>query len=372
MADIFVSYTSSDRDWADWIGQQLEKRGHFSRLFDWEVSAGGNVMAWMGDRHNEADHVLCVVSSRYLDKERKYSALERQAAELAAASERPNFLWPVLIEDCEIPTFLALFKRCELHGLDEAAAIARLAGFLTPAARPAGSVPFPGKTKGGSKAGTPPPAVPVAFPGKMNSGNAKTTDAISNIPINVPRHFLGRDDDLAAIDAALKTSNGRAAITALHGLRGVGKSTLAAAYAEQHRGEYRATWWLRAETKPTMRADLVGLGVQLGWAAPDAPEQAALEAVLERLRHDGEGILLIYDNAISPGDLDKFLPRGGGPRIIVTSNAPNWGGVAAPVEIEVWPSDVGADFLTARTGRTAERDAASLLSEAARRLAPGA
>ena len=55
---------------------------------------------------------------------------------------------------------------------------------------------------------------------------------LSNIPISVPLHFLGRDDELAAIDAALKGEKGR--IAALHGMRGVGKSTLAAAYAERH------------------------------------------------------------------------------------------------------------------------------------------
>jgi hypothetical protein len=31
VADIFISYTSSDRDWAFWIGQQLEKPGHKRR-----------------------------------------------------------------------------------------------------------------------------------------------------------------------------------------------------------------------------------------------------------------------------------------------------------------------------------------------------
>ena len=69
----------------------------------------------------------------------------------------------------------------------------------------------------------------MAFPGQKAE---RRPVAISNIPINVPRHFLGRDDDLAAIDKALNSSNGRAAITALHGLRGVGKTTLAAAYDE--------------------------------------------------------------------------------------------------------------------------------------------
>jgi tetratricopeptide (TPR) repeat protein len=187
---------------------------------------------------------------------------------------------------------------------------------------------------------------------------------LSNIPINVPRHFLGRDSDLAAIDSVLKSSDGRAAITALHGLRGVGKTILAVAYAERHAGDYRATWWIRAETESATRADLVGLGVQLGWVAPDAAEEPALAVVLEQLRRNGQGILLIYDNAIGPAEVSKFLPRGTASRVIVTSNAPNWRGVAAPVLISTWPKDVGANFLTQRTGRIAERDAARSLSEA--------
>ncbi len=113
-----------------------------------------------------------------------------------------------------------------------------------------------------------------------------------------------------------------------------------------------------------MRADLVGLGVQLEWPGAEAPEEQAVAAILERLQVDGECILLIYDNAVDPKSLRQFLPRGGGPDIVITSNAPNWGGLAASVEIEVWPKDVGADFLVARTGRATERDAALALSEA--------
>jgi ABC-type molybdate transport system ATPase subunit len=46
---------------------------------------------------------------------------------------------------------------------------------------------------------------------------------------------------LADIEAALQHGLGRVAITALHGLRGVGKTVLAAAYAALHRADYRAT-----------------------------------------------------------------------------------------------------------------------------------
>ena len=40
-----------------------------------------------------------------------------------------------------------------------------------------------------------------------------------------------------------------------------------------------------------------------------------------------------------------------------------WRGIAAPVEIRLWPKNIGAEYLVARTGRAAERDAAEALSE---------
>jgi hypothetical protein len=150
----------------------------------------------------------------------------------------------------------------------------------------------------------------------------------------------------------------------LHGLRGVGKTTLAAAYAEHHRKDYRATWWIRAETESTIRADLVGLGVRLGWVSAEEKEEPALTAVMERLRDEGDGILLVYDNANNSEEIRKYLPRSGALRIIVTSDAPNWRGVAVPVAIRVWPKEVGADYLIAQAGRSAERGAALALSEA--------
>src|SRR5216684_1936523 len=136
---------------------------------------------------------------------------------------------------------------------------------------------------------------------------------VSNIPIRVPTHFMGRDDALAAIEAALERYEGRTAvaITALHGLRGVGKTTLAAAYAERHRGDYQATWWIRAQAESAMRADLVALGIRRGWVGADDKEERAVEAVMERFRHEGEGILLIFDNAIDADALKPYLPRGG-------------------------------------------------------------
>jgi tetratricopeptide (TPR) repeat protein len=355
VADIFVSYTSKDREWAFWIGQELERLGHVARIDAWEIGPGGDIGKWMDERLKRADHVLCVISKPYL--EMPHSSSERRAAQWAARTGRPNFALPVRIADCELPPLLDPIKRCDLYGIDENEARARLSEFLI-VGRPAAPVSFPGDK-------TPAPSElkqrgPVAFPGRP--------PAISNIPVNVPLHFVGRDNDLAAIDSALTSRNGRAAVTALHGLRGVGKTVLAAAYAEQRSYEYRATWWIRAETESTTRADLVGLGVRLGWLSADAQEEPALKLVLDRLRDDGLGILLIYDNSNSARDFRKYAPRKGMAHIIVTSNAPDWRGVATPLKIEVWSPEVGADFLIERTGRNEERAAALVLSEALGRL----
>jgi len=56
---------------------ELEALGHVPHIDHWEVSAGGNIMEWMDKRHNEADHVLCIISKTYLT--RPYSSLERLA-----------------------------------------------------------------------------------------------------------------------------------------------------------------------------------------------------------------------------------------------------------------------------------------------------
>jgi hypothetical protein len=188
--------------------------------------------------------------------------------------------------------------------------------------------------------------------------------SVSNIPIRVPMHFMGREDALEKIDTALDRHEGRVAITALHGLRGVGKTTLAAAYAERHRHDYRATWWIRAQTEPGIRADLFALGIRLGWVGVDDEEEDALAVVMERLRQEGEGILLIFDNAVDADALKLYLPRGGVARVLVTSNTHAWRRVAVPIEIGLWPKEIGADYLVARTVRPAERGAAETLSEA--------
>src|SRR5262245_48305196 len=216
VADIFVSYTSRDRNWAFWIAKELNALGHTPHVHEWEIKGGDDIYAWMQERHGAADHVLCVISDEYMKA--PYSTLERNAALWRAAAKRPGFILLVVVKPCHLPTLSDHIRRCELFGLPEDAAHLRFRAFMA----------------------TPAPPEAIGFPGKVFP--------VSNIPIRVPTHFMGRDDSLAAIEETLKRFEGRVAITALHGLRGVGKTTLAAAYAEKHRTDYRAIWWIGART----------------------------------------------------------------------------------------------------------------------------
>ena len=336
MADIFVSFTKSDQKWAHWIAQELAALHHDPHVHDWEIGPGEDIVGWMEKRHDQADYVLCVVSPDYLNEEKApFSTWERRAALWRMVRRLKGHVLLFVVKPVRLPSLIDHFRRCDLVDLKEEEARRRIADFLR----------------------APAPPEKVAFPGEDGV-------AVSNVPIAVPEHFLGREDALEAVDAALKRRKGRVAITAVHGLRGVGKTTLAAAYAERHRGEYRATWWVRAQTADSTRADLIALGVRLGWVVADEKEAPAFEKVMERLRHEGEGLLIIYDNATQADALKPFLPKGGAARVLVTSNAPDWRGFAAPIELMLWPKDVGADYLVARTGPAAKRAEAEALSEA--------
>jgi hypothetical protein len=67
LADIFVSYTSSDREWAHWIALELKALGNVAHVHEWEIEGSESIYAWMEKRLDAADRVLCVVSDEYLD-----------------------------------------------------------------------------------------------------------------------------------------------------------------------------------------------------------------------------------------------------------------------------------------------------------------
>jgi hypothetical protein len=58
VADFFVSYTSVDRAWAEWLAWQLEQTGYRVIVHAWYFEPGNNFVVRMRDALEHADRTL--------------------------------------------------------------------------------------------------------------------------------------------------------------------------------------------------------------------------------------------------------------------------------------------------------------------------
>ena len=197
----------------------------------------------------------------------------------------------------------------------------------------------------------------------MSQSNQRAA-SVFRIPRQPNPHFTGRAALLVEVRETLLRDHA-AALTALHGMGGVGKTQLAAEYAYAQRAAYQAVWWLNAETEFTLANDLAALARTLDLPEKDAREIPLIVAASLRWLNSHDGWLLIYDNATDAASLNGYLPQARHGHVLVTSRAPNWRGLAQAVEVKTLTDEDGADFLLERTGQRDEpsvRAAARALS----------
>ena len=173
-------------------------------------------------------------------------------------------------------------------------------------------------------------------------------------------HFQDPENRLQELYESLEARSGVAAArSVLHGMGGVGKTQLALKYTLDYRDRYAGVWWFRAESEGALQADAGKLCEHAKVFVPDGerPSQA-LKRWLER----GEGRwLLVFDNAAGPDALRPHLPQAGNHHSIVTSRNPVWGGIAAPVALDVWTTEQGVRFLAGRLSGGEREEHAALV-----------
>jgi tetratricopeptide (TPR) repeat protein len=325
----FVSYTSADVAWAEWVAQTLEDAGYQTVLQAWDFRPGDNFIQRMDQALAEADRVVAVLSPAYFASE--YTRDEWTAALVRARGEADRLL-PVRIEAVELPPLLANRVYLDLVDLEEQAAAERLLAGVQPGrAKPEGRRPFPG---GQARPGG------VSFPGRR--------PAIFGVPTR-NRHFTGRGELLKALRGLLQTQQAGAVVQAsvVHGLGGVGKTQLAIEYAHRYAADYDLVWWVAAEQPLAIPGRLATLALRLG--LPELRDQEAQLSLLWDELGRRERWLLIYDNAEHPRDLASYRPPAGSGHLLVTSRNPAWDAMATPVQVEMLPRAEAVAFLRVRT-----------------------
>ncbi|GAA0411845.1 hypothetical protein Acor_15810 [Acrocarpospora corrugata] len=196
--------------------------------------------------------------------------------------------------------------------------------------------------------------------------------------INVPgagHMFVGRAEDLAALDAALRPDSGegsgRVAVAAVHGLGGVGKSALAARYATTRAtsitantanavgagvdgspgaGGVNPVWWIVADSAGAVQTGLADLAVAL---QPELKQALPLEALPQRAlawlaAH--QDWLLVADNVTDPADVAVLLDRtlaGRGTMVVTSRLGEGWHRLGARVlRLDVLAESEAIELLT--------------------------
>ncbi|WP_326598739.1 tetratricopeptide repeat protein [Streptomyces sp. NBC_01803] len=186
---------------------------------------------------------------------------------------------------------------------------------------------------------------------------------LNNLPAPGSAVFLGREEDMARLAATL--DDGPAASAVLHGLGGVGKSTLALQYAHLHRDRYNPIWWIPAETPDGIVLALADLAAHLhpyaDLASAASTEGAAWATTWLRSHH---GWLLVFDNAETPGDLAPVIgPLGTGRHLVTSRRSTGWHHLARPQRLATLAPDTAIDLLTRVSGGGDDETWAKLAAE---------
>ena len=165
------------------------------------------------------------------------------------------------------------------------------------------------------------------------------------------RHFDGRESLLARVRSEL--SDDTPCTVVLHGLGGVGKTQLAAAFTQDNRQRYAHTWWLGARGRPLVAAGARRIASDLRMRPPD-DDAEVLAAARDGLAATKERWLLILDDATDPADVIDMLPAApaSAGHVLVTSVNPFWQAITdAAVEVPPLDRRASARVLAGRSGR---------------------
>ncbi|MFC2254761.1 toll/interleukin-1 receptor domain-containing protein [Labrys portucalensis] len=211
MTDFFISYTSADKTWAEWIAFTLEEKGYKTIVQAWDFRPGSNFVLEMQKAATEADRTIMVLSPDYLKSQ--FATPEWAAAFTRDPKSLGRKLVPVMVRDCQPPGLLSPIVHISLIGLDEDEAQAQLLkGVNAERSKPTNRPSFPGAKALQSHASFPGPAAPSSG-GSQSPYLPKVKRAATDVERRrfgrqtfdtIKRHFETALNELQRQDAVLE------------------------------------------------------------------------------------------------------------------------------------------------------------------------
>ena len=138
------------------------------------------------------------------------------------------------------------------------------------------------------------------------------------------------------------------------GLGGVGKTTVAAAFAHRYASAADIVWWVQADLPSTLVDDLIKLADRVGIPPLDnRPDRARL--LIEFLGGTDRHLLLVFDNVHEDASIIPWIPNRGHGVVLVTSRNRNFDRLGGVLDIDVLPTDVATSFLADRPPSNGDR-----------------
>jgi len=177
--------------------------------------------------------------------------------------------------------------------------------------------------------------------------------------------FVKRQEQDELFDAVFARAEPR---TVLTGMRGSGKTQLAAAVAARCEEEgWPLIAWIHAASRKEILAGLYELALRAGIDAPkNIPLEVIVQRLLDRLRSaEAADHLFVFDNVENPDDLKDLIPDGAGVRTLVTTpHHFDWDGLGwLRLAVGAFDREQSVSLLCEHTGDT-HREAADRIADA--------
>ncbi|MFG2672095.1 FxSxx-COOH system tetratricopeptide repeat protein [Streptomyces sp. NPDC048445] len=334
---ITLSYADSDRAWAAWTADRLERRGVTVHRKRRDPRTGDSPADTLRALARTGGRILLLLSSRYVRLAGHGREEWDRALREVVGPERERFAAIWFTHTAPLRGAVSLLEPLELYGVGADDAERRLLvrlGLLT----------------------GPLPEDVAARPGPHHP--AHTPEVWGGVPRRNTR-FTGREELLAGIGEAFHSGAPAGATVTLSGMPGVGKTQLAAEYVHRFGFEYDVVWWVPADRRAATRQKLAELAPELGLSTgPEYGER--LRAVHESLRRGEpyERWLVVLDGADEPDQIRDLVPAGTG-HVLITSRSTGEeeGRRDTPVEVPAYRREESVAFIRRRAPRLTRAEA---------------